>query len=145
MSVRIASYRRSEACRQKKGQGTLHFSWDEGCIDLRNGHAGVREIVGTGILDVFLFLSLFGPRKMLNVAGFRDCIVVRQVGQLIDIRVGHLTMVTLVVVVGEGLPIVLALHAPDVVEAVLGKVESLESFLGVSSFEIILPFHFGRR
>jgi hypothetical protein len=56
-----------------------------------------------------------------------------------DFCLRDLTMITFITIIGEGLPVVVARHAPDVIELILLKVEVLESFFCVYSLEIIYP------
>lgn len=111
-------------------------------INLRNSHAGVGEIVGATNLDIVFFRSLLWPRKVLNVAWLGDGVVKGQVCYRLDVWVCNLAMITFVVVVGEGFPVVLARHAPDVIKFILGKVKMFESFLRVDTLKVVGPFHF---
>lgn len=95
-----------------------------------NAEATVNLILAlsTKVLDVLL-LSLDPVRVEVGNGG--------------DVRVSDLAVVTLVVVVGEDLPVVVTLHLPDVVEVVVVKVVVREALVGVKVVKVILPGDLG--
>ena len=84
-----------------------------------------------------------GRAVVLNVAGFGLDVVRVEVGDCGNVRVGDLAVVALVVVVGEDLPVELALHVPGVVEDVVLEVVVFEARLLVDAVEVVFPGYFG--
>lgn len=80
---------------------------------------------------------------MLDVAVLGLDVVGVQIGDGGDIRVRVLAMVALVVVVGQNLPVEVALLLPRVVEVVVVEVVVVEAGLLVDAVKVILPGYLG--
>ena len=106
---------------------------------LRDSHARVREVVCARIFDVLVYLVFFRPREMLDVASSGDCIVVGQISDFGHIRMRNSAVITLVVIIGQCFPVIVALHAPRVIELVLSEVKLLKSLLPVDTIKVVLP------
>lgn len=110
-------------------------------------HEEVRRDIGRGIGEVIcdsdaesavnLVLSL--GTEVLDVRLLCLDPVRVEVGDGGDIRVSDLAVVALVVVVGKDLPVVVALHLPDVIELVVVKVVVGEALMCVKVVKVILP------
>lgn len=74
--------------------------------------------------------DISSPR--LDIIGF-------EVSHRRNVGVSSLAVVTLVVVVGQNLPIVVSVHLPSVVEDVVIEVEVLILLLGISAGEVVFP------
>ena len=115
-----------------------------GVIYLRHVERSIRPEVGRGYPEALLDLFGFLRTEMLDVAILGLDVVRVEVGDGGNIRVGDLTVVAFVVIVGEDLPVEVALLLPSVIKCVLLKVIVLEPRLLVDPFKVILPRHFGR-
>ncbi len=80
---------------------------------------------------------------MQDLVVFRLDVVRVQVGDSRDIRVRDLTVVALVVVVCEDLPVELALHVPGVVKGVVLEVVELVAGLRVDALKVVFPGDLG--
>ena len=104
---------------------------------------GVGPEVGGG--DAEALGDLVGARGavVLDVAVFGLDVVRVQIGDCGDVGVRDLAVVALVVVVGEDLPVELALHVPGVVEDVVLEVVVFESGLLIDTVKVVFPGDFG--
>lgn len=82
---------------------------------------------------------------MLDVASHGDCVVVGQIGDFGHIGMRNGAVVAFIVIIGECFPVIVALHAPGVVERILREVKLLEPLLSVDAVKVILPGDGGRR
>lgn len=106
---------------------------------LRDVHGGIGEAeVGGNLQTSFDHLAL-RVREVLNVStlGFNG--VSGEVRDLWNVRMRGFTMITLVVVVGQNLPVPVALHVPRVVVPVVVEVVVIQPLLLVDDTEVILP------
>lgn len=110
---------------------------------LRDVERGIRPEISGSYSEALR--DLVGPRGavMLNVAILGLDIVGVEVGNFGDIRVGDLAVIALIVVVGQDLPVELALHIPGVVKEVILEVVVVESRLLVDTVKVVLPGNFG--
>jgi len=109
----------------------------------RDVERGVGPEVGSGNSEAFFDLVLSGSTVVLDVAVLGLDVVGVEIGNCWDIGVGNETVVALIVVVGEDLPVEVSFHIPGVVEAVVFEVVVLESRLLVDAFEVVLPGDLG--
>lgn len=79
---------------------------------------------------------------MLNVTRLGHGVVKGQIRYGFYIWMRNLAMITFVIVICEGFPVVIALHAPDVIELIFREVKMFEPLLGVNPLKVVCPFHF---
>lgn len=80
---------------------------------------------------------------MLNMAVLCLDIVGVEVGDFGDVRVGDLAVVALIIIVGQDLPVEVALHIPGVVECIILEVVVVESGLLIDTGKVVLPGNLG--
>lgn len=81
---------------------------------------------------------------MLNVAVLGLDVVGVEVGNGRNVGMGNLAVIALVVVVGEDLPVELALHVPCVVKDIVLEIVVLESRLLIDTVKVVLPGYLRR-
>lgn len=121
---------------------SLVFAGDD-LVHSRDVAGGIGPEVGGGYAEALVDLVLALGAVMLDVAVLGLDVVGVEVGDGRNIGVGDLAVVALVVVVGQDLPVEVALHIPGVVEVVLLEVVVNESGLLVDTFEVVLPGDLG--
>lgn len=110
---------------------------------LRDVERGIRPEVGGGNSEALLNLVGSLGAVMLNVAVLGLDIVGVEVGNCGDIGVGDLAVVALIIVVGQNLPVKLALLIPGVVKDVILKVVVVKSGLLIDTVKVVLPGNLG--
>jgi hypothetical protein len=106
---------------------------------LRDVARGIRPEVGGGYPEALLNLVGSLGAVMLNVAILGLDIVRVQVGNCRDIGVGDLAVIALIIVIGENLPVKLALHIPGVVKDIILKIVVVKSGLLINTVKVVLP------
>ena len=109
----------------------------------RDVERGVGPEVGGGNAEALLDLVLTWGAIMLNVAVLGLDVVGVEIGNCGDVGVSDQAVVALVVVVGQDLPVEVAIHVPSVVEVVVLEVVVLESGLLIDALKVVLPGHLG--
>lgn len=112
-------------------------------MHLRHVERGIRPEVGGGNSEALLNLVLSLRAVMLNMAVLCLDIVGVEVGDFGDIRVGDLTVVALIIIVGQNLPVEVALHIPGVVECIILEVVVVEPGLLIDTIKVVLPGDLG--
>lgn len=116
---------------------------NESHIYLRDIERGIRPEVGCGNSEALRDLVGSWGAVMLDVTALGLDIVGIEVGDCGDIGVGDLAVITLIVVVGQNLPIEIALHIPGMVKDVILKVVVLEPGLFIDTVKVIFPGNLG--
>lgn len=119
------------------------YSWRIDVVYSRDIAGGIGPEVSGGYAEALVDLILALGTIMLDVAVLRLDVVRGQVGDGGNVGVSDSAVITLVVVVGENLPVEVALLIPGVVEDVVLEVVVDKSGLLIDTVEVVLPGDLG--
>jgi len=112
-------------------------------VRLRDIERGVRPEVCDGNSEALVDLVLSLGTVMLNVSVLGLDVVGVQIGNCGNVGMSDFAVVTLVIVVGQNLPVKVALHVPGMVKVVLLKVVVVKSGLLIDPVKVIFPGNLG--